>query len=30
MIVAKARNGLLGTAHLNYDARTCKFSSERE
>jgi replicative DNA helicase len=30
LIIAKARNGPLGTVHLNYDARTCKFSSERE
>jgi replicative DNA helicase len=30
LIVAKARNGPLGTVKLNYDARTCRFSSERE
>jgi replicative DNA helicase len=30
LIIAKARNGPLGSVHLNYDARTCKFSSERE
>jgi replicative DNA helicase len=30
LIIAKARNGPLGTVHLNYDARTCKFSTERE
>ncbi len=26
LIIAKARNGPLGTVHLNYDARTCLFS----
>jgi len=30
LIIAKARNGPLGTVHLHYDARTCRFSSERE
>jgi replicative DNA helicase len=30
LIVAKARNGPLGTVHLHYDARTCRFSSERD
>jgi replicative DNA helicase len=30
LIIAKARNGPLGTVHLNYDARTCKFSCDRE
>jgi replicative DNA helicase len=28
LIIAKARNGPLGTVHLHYDARTCRFSSE--
>jgi replicative DNA helicase len=28
LIIAKARNGPLGTVPLHYDARTCKFSSE--
>jgi replicative DNA helicase len=30
LIIAKARNGPLGTVHLRYDARTCRFESERE
>ena len=30
LIIAKARNGPLGTVKLHYDARTCRFSSERE
>jgi replicative DNA helicase len=30
LIIAKARNGPLGTVHLHYDARTCKFESEKE
>jgi replicative DNA helicase len=30
LIIAKARNGPLGTVHLHYDARTCRFESERE
>jgi len=30
LIIAKARNGPLGTVHLHYDARTCRFSSEKE
>jgi replicative DNA helicase len=30
LIIAKARNGPLGTVKLSYDARTCRFSSERE
>ena len=30
LIIAKARNGPLGTVHLHYDARTCRFSSEGE
>jgi replicative DNA helicase len=30
LIVAKARNGPLGTVKLNYDARTCCFASEPE
>jgi replicative DNA helicase len=30
LIIAKARNGPLGTVKLNYDARTCCFSSERD
>ena len=28
LIIAKARNGPLGTVHLHYDARTCRFSGE--
>ncbi len=28
LIIAKARNGPLGTVHLQYDARTCKFSAD--
>ncbi len=30
LIVAKARNGPLGTVHLHYDARTCRFSDDAE
>ena len=30
LIIAKARNGPLGTVHLHYDARTCRFSGEKE
>ncbi len=30
LIVAKARNGPLGTVHLYYDARTCRFAAEKE
>jgi replicative DNA helicase len=30
LIIAKARNGPLGTVHLHYDARTCRFTSEEE
>ena len=30
LIIAKARNGPLGTVNLYYDARTCRFSGERE
>ena len=30
LIIAKARNGPLGTVKLNYDARTCRFSNERD
>ena len=30
LIIAKARNGPLGTVYLHYDARTFRFSSERE
>ena len=30
LIIAKARNGPLGIVRLHYDARTCRFSSERE
>jgi replicative DNA helicase len=29
LIIAKARNGPLGTVHLHYDARTCRFSTEK-
>lgn len=28
LIIAKARNGPLGTVHLHYDARTCRFSAD--
>jgi replicative DNA helicase len=30
LIIAKARNGPLGTVHLHYDARTCRFTSDGE
>jgi replicative DNA helicase len=30
LIIAKARNGPLGTVPLRYDARTCRFASEKE
>jgi replicative DNA helicase len=30
IIVAKARNGPLGTVHLHYDAQTCRFSNPGE
>jgi replicative DNA helicase len=30
LIIAKARNGPLGTVHLYYDARTCRFAGEKE
>lgn len=30
LIIAKARNGPLGTVHLHYDARTCRFSGEKD
>jgi replicative DNA helicase len=28
LIIAKARNGPLGTVHLHYDGRTCRFSAD--
>ena len=30
LIIAKARNGPLGTVPLHYDARTCRFSAEKD
>ena len=30
LIIAKARNGPLGSVRLHYDARTCRFTSEPE
>lgn len=30
LIIAKARNGPLGTVHLYYDASTCRFAGEKE